>query len=450
MSSFSPNGSLIVCGSKDNTIRILETETGNLYQGPVETPDGVYSVIFLPDGKRVASACGNDVYIWEVRRNTPEEEGESFSTHEEHIGKITSVQFSPDGGRLLSGSVDGTVHVRDTQTYAILPELGREDFHSPVVSTVFSVDGDYVYSALQDRTIAIWGETPCNSIEAHPEDIIDIAVYCSPAGERIVSACNDQQIRVWTRDGQLIAGPFPSTAYGLTSFAVSKDGLIAFGALDGSINILNAETEELTGPLGGHYDGVTALTFSTDGKLLASGSGEEESTIYVWDVETSSVVYGPFYGLSGGITSVALSSDGRILVAGSGSKLGGICIWDIETEQRRAGPLNAHTEAIEAVAISPDSKTVVSVSEDAFMRVWDVALVTEKEDPDAEVNVLRQRRMEQGWVLGPRGTQLFWVPPSHRTGLQWNGNTHVIGRGKKTRLDFTNFVHGENWAECYA
>lgn len=448
-SSFSLDGSLIVCGSKDSTIRILETASGDLYQGPIETHDDVYSVIFLPDGKRIASASGNDIHIWEVRQNTPEDAEEPVSTPEEHIDKITTVQFSPDGAHLLSASADGTVHLRDTERYAILPEVGREGYSSPVISAVFSVEGDCVYSALQDRTIAIWGTTPCKPIEAHPEDILDLGVYMLSSGERIVSACNDQQIRIWSREGELLAGPFPTTDYGLTTFAVSKNGLVAYGALDGSINILNAERKEVTGPLGGHYDGVTALAFSPDGTLLASGSGEEESTIYIWDVETCSVVHGPLDGLDDGITSLALSSDGRTLVAGSGSKLGAICIWDVETEQRIAGPLNAHSEVVEAVAISPDGKTVVSVSEDAFMRVWDVSLLTAQDD-DSYTNVPRQWRMEQGWVVGPGGERLFWVPPGHRTRLQWNGNTHIIGRGKKTRLDFADFVHGENWTGCYA
>ena len=55
--------------------------------------------------------------------------------------------------------------------------------------------------------------------------------------------------------------------------------------------------------------------------------------------------------------------------------------------------------------------------------------------------------MVDGWILGPNAERLFWVPPAMRTGLYRPGNTLVIG-GLTTRLNLTNFVHGEAWSHC--
>ena len=56
-------------------------------------------------------------------------------------------------------------------------------------------------------------------------------------------------------------------------------------------------------------------------------------------------------------------------------------------------------------------------------------------------------KLVDGWILGPKSELLFWVPPTLHTGLWRPGNTAVIGQ-PATKLDFGNFVHGEDWVRC--
>ncbi|KLO06418.1 hypothetical protein SCHPADRAFT_838103, partial [Schizopora paradoxa] len=42
---------------------------------------------------------------------------------------------------------------------------------------------------------------------------------------------------------------------------------------------------------------------------------------------------------------------------------------------------------------------------------------------------------------------LFWVPEENRDGFWFPRNTAVIHK-TVTKIDFSSFVHGENWAEC--
>src|SRR4030095_1335986 len=76
-------------------------------------------------------------------------------------------------------------------------------------------------------------------------------------------------------------------------------------------------------PLVGHTGGVTALAFSRDGKILASGS--HDKTIILWDAQTRQPIGQPIYRHPSDITEIAFSPDGKTLAAGSSN----IILWNI-------------------------------------------------------------------------------------------------------------------------
>ncbi|KAJ7454462.1 hypothetical protein FB451DRAFT_1280020 [Mycena latifolia] len=54
-----------------------------------------------------------------------------------------------------------------------------------------------------------------------------------------------------------------------------------------------------------------------------------------------------------------------------------------------------------------------------------------------------------GWTSCIPSELLFWLPAPHRIGLWSPYNTAVIGR-QQTKLSYEHFVHGADWAKCYA
>src|SRR6266404_4152494 len=76
----------------------------------------------------------------------------------------------------------------------------------------------------------------------------------------------------------------------------------------------------------GHSDLISSIAFTSDSKLVASGSGD--NTIKIWDVATGAQIR-TLTGHTKSVTSVAFSPDGRLLASGSNDYTARI--WDVST-----------------------------------------------------------------------------------------------------------------------
>ena len=115
---WSPDGSRLVSGGDDGTVRVWEAGSGRLLHTLTGHTGGVRSVGWSPDGSRLVSG-GDDgtVRVWEAGS------GRLLHTLTGHTGGVRAVGWSPDGSRLVSGGDDGTVRVWEAGSGRLLHTL---------------------------------------------------------------------------------------------------------------------------------------------------------------------------------------------------------------------------------------------------------------------------------------------------------------------------------------
>src|SRR5262249_9391628 len=88
----------------------------------------------------------------------------------------------------------------------------------------------------------------------------------------------------------------------------------ALPILDNTIKLWDAQTRQELATLKGHYDNVSSVAFSPDGKTLASGS--YHSTVKLWDAQTGQEL-ATLKGHDARVFAVAFSPDGNTLALAS-------------------------------------------------------------------------------------------------------------------------------------
>jgi WD40 repeat protein len=108
-SILSPDGRTVATRGDDGQIRLWEVASGQeraqLSEGTSVNSTGTQFMAFSPDGRTIASANRREpkVYLWDV---VGEKQFASFSAHER---PMYTVEYTPDGKRLITGSMDATL-----------------------------------------------------------------------------------------------------------------------------------------------------------------------------------------------------------------------------------------------------------------------------------------------------------------------------------------------------
>ena len=325
--AITPDGTKVVSGSNDRTIKIWNLTTGQelLTFFPCYSTAGLLSWLFFlfvkvtPDGTKViAGSTEGTIEIWDL--NIEQE----LCTLYAHTETLTTVDITPDGEKIVSGSVDETIKVWDLVTgQQLLTLTGHLSFIS---SLAITPDGEKIVSGSADKTIKVWDLVTGQqllTLTGHQDDVLSLAI--TPDGEKIVSGSVDETIKVW----DLVTGQ-----------------------------------QLLT--LTGHQDDVLSLAITPDGEKIISGSADK--TIKVWDLVTGQqlLTFSSIYPIA-----LAITHDGTKVVSGGSS---GIQVWDLAIAKELFIPsFCTHATSVNEIVITPDGNHLISGSQDDTIKIWNIA-----------------------------------------------------------------------------
>ncbi len=282
---FVHDGKTLVSGSRDCTIKIWDVPTSALKQTLNNHSDSVYALAFSHDGELMASgSVDTSIILWKARTFEP------IRTLRGHRAAVRDVAFSPDDKTLASAAEDKTLRLWDIASGEL--KVTRGDHGKRLKTVVYYPNGQTLVTASSDATIRLWdartGE-PKQILKGHADGVEFCAV--SPDGTQLFSGTgNIGQIVFWdARTGKRLRDL--SEAHGnkfgaeIDCGRYSPDGKWAVsGSKDRTDKFWDPKTFEIRHVISNNPGRTESMSFSMDGKCLATGFGGTDYSIRLWDL----------------------------------------------------------------------------------------------------------------------------------------------------------------------
>ncbi len=301
-----------------------------------------------------------------------------LARNEDEVVPVTVVAFSPDRIHLAGGDLRGDLAIYNIETGI------THDFTSEIISgqegaitaVAFSPNGLRVAYTSKNmgptiEPLLMKSEKPKKSVELDTNGVGEPIAY-HPNGGYLAVGGDD--LSLWhINKGEIVRS---YDVHNIGALAISPNGRFLASGLDEEGHAMvwpatsqagSEDSGELTPPLQTFEAPVTidnSIVFSPDNALIADGA--DDGCIYLLDVTAGT----PRKALDGhhqAVKGVSFSPDGTLLAAGCAD--GSIVIWNAATGSEEC-TLKAHVGGVNSVAFSPAGTELASGGEDGKLALW--------------------------------------------------------------------------------
>jgi WD40 repeat protein len=385
---YSPAGKTLVVGTRDGVIQTWDVASGkrlDIRSGP---ECSLCSLVFVGHMMLAAGLKNQAVCVWEPSS------GEIRSPKDQPTAPITGLAFSRDGKMLISAGEN--VRWWDLAAGKTIRQFTPLDH-----SDRSRIDPLTLHLAPEGKFLAMSRQPATGFLIRDLEKGEELCVLTIPfdnrgvgsafAGDGKTFATQSQEyrknvqgtvLRVWDLSSGEQTHRLDAKMSETNQLALSPDGKLAALVVNnrdlanrqqiGEVQLWDLSTgkKSVTFPMNGW---TTALRFSPDGAILATGCGEDAP--YLWDAVTGMRLRILEGAIAAYMHQMHFSPDGRLLagvvsdVRGQGGSK--VIVWELASGKVRA-EFSGHRRAINALAFAPDSRVLATGGEDTSVLLWDL------------------------------------------------------------------------------
>lgn len=316
--AISPDGRIVAGSSnvwyslflgQENVIKLWDSHTGQLLHVLAGHTKPGPSLVFNLDGSLLISgSLDGTIRAWDthtlqecisIDKASPTPWKLDSKPLRSSLPKIDSIALHPNQKWIAAGNISGGVALWDLYSGDNIVGMGGHSAFTPIA---FSPDGKLLATC---------------------DDHVGFNLCDISTGKRIYP---QQGQAVFGRVSSSVSRTtWMTSAPNLISIAFSPDGaVLAGGSRQGLVTLWDLKTKQEIGKVKGHQKSITSLVFSPDGQFLISSSGD--CMLKLWDFPSLQHVC-TFAGHTHRICAAALSLDGKRLVSSSTDRT--ICFWTV-------------------------------------------------------------------------------------------------------------------------
>jgi WD40 repeat protein len=270
---YSPSGTRLAV-SDENRVWLLNPEplsalTARPQGSPILTfKSNVKNLLFSPDSKFLGiSTEGNEVAFYNI-------ENRGLKTVKVS-GTVRSIAFSPDNQQFITSDADGNVQAWNVLDAGLITNFNEKYSHGFSVAT----SSEFLAIGSRDKITIVDanGDGAIPEIESLGENTL---LALSVDGSWLASSDSSGKISIWKNQNGSFTSPVSSTKEQAVSLSFNPFGtLLAVGTSD-NVYLLDPTTGREIARIP-HIDIVKGVSFSADGKILATGSSK---VLQFWEI----------------------------------------------------------------------------------------------------------------------------------------------------------------------
>lgn len=326
--TFSHNGKIIASCSKDSSIALWNSTTGDQIRTLISSNGYAKRILFTHDDKFLVTLSDNTIGIWDVDQGSlfkeiqvptsndisidKKDQWIALATactsievydldkcvrvktiHNAHTECLSSIDISSDGKKIVSSTFWGEFIVRDWQSGEILLHKKvcnlRTSQQPRVYSVKFNVEGNQVVTASSDNIIRIWsiktGEQIGESLVGHIASVYSASF--SDDGRCIISSSADKTARIWDLNPQ-----FPYRVIGRARYipfeseniksSLSVDGRLRLMVSPQELQVWDVISNMQIGPNLTCFDNFHLAMFQNDNRGIISETENDYDVLFEW------------------------------------------------------------------------------------------------------------------------------------------------------------------------